>query len=145
MDETKQPEFTVRDRRKASAEAEGAAEGKKDTAPTEMSEDKGPGPSEAPRADKTGRPAGEGPPPEIDFSSFILSLTATAQISLGLAPDPQSNLTSQNIPAAKQMIDLIGLLRDKTKGNLSKDEQELIDTVLTNLRMLYVRTAEGKR
>jgi len=85
------------------------------------------------------------PPLELDFSSFILSLATTVQVSLGAIPNPQTNLQAQNLPAAKQMIDIINMLREKTTGNLSNEEQALIDSILYNLRMHYIRALEGKK
>jgi uncharacterized protein DUF1844 len=82
---------------------------------------------------------------EIDFSTFILSLATSAQINLGNVPNPETNQTSQNIPAAKQMIDIIGMLQDKTKGNLGKEEESLLEQVLFNLRMHYVRAMEIRK
>jgi hypothetical protein len=134
MEEKKDEGFTVRDRRTASADT--SAESK------ESSQE--PAAGQAGTAE-SGRRRDAGPQPEMDFSSFILSLTATAQMSLGLLPDPHTNLMAQSLPAAKQMIDIIGMLKEKTKGNLGQEEQALIDTVLTNLRMVYVRAAEGKK
>ena len=82
------------------------------------------------------------PIPELDFPSFVISLAGTAQMSLGLIPHPETNLIAQNIPAAKQMIDILGMLQEKTKGNLSKEEESLLDRILFNLRIHYVRTVE---
>ncbi len=135
MDDTKDQGFTIRDRRTAASDAseDSAARGADSSGPQQADSSKT-GQQQEPRA-----------LPDVDFSSFILSLAASAQISLGLAPDPQSNLTAQNLPAAKQMIDLLGMLKDKTKGNLGKEEQELLDMVLANLRILYVKIIEGKK
>jgi hypothetical protein len=83
--------------------------------------------------------------PDLDYSAFILTLATTAQIGLGFMPNPQTNQSERNLAAAKQLIDILGLLKDKTKGNLSQDEQELLDSVLSNLRMQYVRAMEGKK
>jgi len=98
-------------------------------------------------SDTQGTGAQKGTPPslELDFSSFILSLASTVQVSLGAIPNPQTNLQAQNLPAAKQMINIIGMLKEKTKGNLSDDEQTLIESILYNLRMHYIRVLEGKK
>lgn len=85
------------------------------------------------------------PLPELDLSAFILALATIALVGLGFMPNPQTNQSERNLPAAKQLIDILGLLKDKTKGNLSQDEQELLDSVLSNLRMQYVRAMEGKK
>lgn len=82
---------------------------------------------------------------ETDFSTFVLSLATTAQMGLGAVPHPETNQTALNLPAAKQMIDILALLQGKTKGNLSEQESALLEQVLFNLRIHYVRTAEGQK
>jgi hypothetical protein len=136
--ENKEKEFVIRDRRTASSETSGDS-----SEPKARQSEKGPQVTE----NTTGNPTEQesaGHLPELDFSSFILSLATTAQMGLGNMPNPQTNQSAQNLPVAKQMIDMLGLLKDKTKGNLTEDEQGLLDSILFNLRMQYVRTAEGK-
>jgi hypothetical protein len=86
--------------------------------------------------------AQEGPLPEIDFTSFIFSLSTSALIQLGEIEDPFTKTSVKNLPLAKQTIDLIGMLKEKTKGNLTPDEERLIEYVLYDLRMKYVK-AQG--
>jgi hypothetical protein len=81
----------------------------------------------------------EMPLPEISFPSFIFSLSSAAFASLGAIPDPQTGKVEKNLPLAKQTIDLLGLLRDKTRNNLSREEDNLFDHLLSDLRMAYVR------
>ncbi len=85
----------------------------------------------------------EAPPPndsfKMDFSGFILSLNASALIHLGEIPDPQSRERSVNRPAVKHTIDILEILSEKTRGNLSEDEQKLLDDVLYDLRLKYVK------
>ena len=76
---------------------------------------------------------------KMDFSGFILSLNASALIHLGEIPDPQSKERALNLPAAKHTIDILELLIEKTTGNLTPDEQKLIEDVVYNLRMKYVK------
>jgi hypothetical protein len=83
----------------------------------------------------------EGPLPEIDFTNFILSLSTSALIQLGEIQDPFTQKSTKNLPLAKQTIDLIGMLTEKTKGNLSPDEERVIEHVLYDLRMRYVKAA----
>jgi len=83
----------------------------------------------------------EGPLPEINFVSFIFSISTSALIQLGEIEDPFTQKKSKNIPAAKQTIDLIGMLREKTKGNLTPDEDKFTEQVLFDLRMRYVKAA----
>jgi Domain of unknown function (DUF1844) len=82
---------------------------------------------------------------ELDFSTFVISLATSAQVGLGAVPHPETNQSVQNFPAAKQMIDILALLKEKTKGNLTEAESSLLDQVLHNLRIHYVRAMEGKK
>ncbi len=86
-------------------------------------------------------PPQEGSLPEIDFKNFVLSLSTSALIQLGEIQDPFTQEAAKNLPLAKQTIDLIGMLKEKTKGNLSPDESKLIEYVLYDLRMRYVKAA----
>ena len=81
--------------------------------------------------------------PQIDFATFILSLSHSALMHLGEAPDPLTNQVHADLPLAKQNIDILGLLEDKTKGNLSGDEERLLAQVLFDLRMRYVERANS--
>ena len=76
--------------------------------------------------------------PGIDFATFILSLSHSAVLHLGEAPHPETNQIEQNLTLARQTIDLLGLLEDKTKGNLTGDEERLLTQVLFDLRMHFV-------
>jgi hypothetical protein len=82
------------------------------------------------------------PLPEINFTSFIFSLSTSALIQLGEIEDPFTQKKSKNLPIAKQTIDLIGMLREKTKGNLTPEEEKFIEQVLFDLRMRYVKAAK---
>ena len=85
--------------------------------------------------------AQEGPLPEIDFTNFILSLSTSALIQLGEIQDPFTQKSTKNLPVAKQTIDLVSMLKEKTKGNLSREEEKVIDYVLYDLRIRYVKAA----
>ncbi len=85
--------------------------------------------------------------PSIDFSTFIVSLSHSALLHLGEAPHPETNQVEQNLPLARQTIDLLGLLEEKTKGNLTGDEERLLTQVLFDLRLRFLeiqKTAEAK-
>ncbi|QMU56713.1 MAG: DUF1844 domain-containing protein [Candidatus Mycalebacterium zealandia] len=75
----------------------------------------------------------------MDFSNFVLSLNASAIMHLGDIPDPNTKERNVNLPAAKHTVDILEILQDKTKGNLSDEEQKLIDDVLYGLRLRYVQ------
>ncbi len=134
MEEKTEKEFTIRDRRTSASSEE--MEKKGDNAASSVKD--APGEAQAASREEAG------PQPEIDFMSFIISLATTAQISLGNIPNPQTNKTERTLPAAKQMIDIIAMLKEKTKGNVSEQEQVMLDNALFNLRMQYVKAVEEK-
>ncbi|OGP65720.1 MAG: hypothetical protein A2169_05380 [Deltaproteobacteria bacterium RBG_13_47_9] len=76
---------------------------------------------------------------EITFVNLVFSLSTSALIQLGEIEDPIANKTLKNLPLAKQTIDLIGMLKQKTKGNLSPEEEKLTENILYDLRMRYVK------
>ena len=83
-------------------------------------------------------PAGE--LPGNDFSMFVLSLGHSAMMHLGLAPHPETGETvEKNLPLAHQTIDTLEMLQTKTRGNLSDEESKLLQSVLYELRMGYVK------
>ncbi len=79
---------------------------------------------------------------KMDFSNFVLSLNASAIMHLGDIPDPNTKERNVNLPAAKHTVDILEILQDKTKGNLTDEEQKLIDDVLFSLRMRYVQATK---
>jgi hypothetical protein len=83
--------------------------------------------------------AQEVPLPEISFSSLLFSLSSAAFVSLGAIPDPNTGKLERNLALVKQTIDLLGLLKEKTRNNLSPEEESLFDHLLYDLRMAYVR------
>ena len=85
-----------------------------------------------------------GPGGGIDFFTFLLSLGSSAFVHLGDAPHPESGSTQENLILAKQTIDLLGLLEVKTKGNLTADEEKLLENLLMDLRLRYVQKTTGK-
>jgi len=76
--------------------------------------------------------------PVLDFGTFVQSLAHAALMHMGDAPHPDTNAVEKNLPLAKQTIDLIGMLEEKTRGNLKGDEERLIEQVLFDLRLRYV-------
>lgn len=81
---------------------------------------------------------------KIDFAAFILSMSTTALVALGDIPDPLTKETKKNIIVAKQMIDVINMLREKTKGNLTIDEAELIESLCSELKLKYLKAVDYK-
>ncbi len=120
--------FTVRDKRFSATKEE--KEEPKAKQETEA--------EEPPKGEASGK---EETLPEIDFNSFIFSLSTSALIQLGEIEDPFTQKEAKNLPIAKQTIDLIGMLKEKTKGNLTPQEEKLIESILYDLRMRYVKAA----
>jgi hypothetical protein len=79
--------------------------------------------------------------PEANFSSLILSLTTSVLIQLGEIQDPNNKQATKNLPLAKQTIDLIGMLKEKTKGNLTPEEEKFVENILFDLKMRYVKAS----
>ena len=77
--------------------------------------------------------------PEINFPTFVASLNASALVHLGVIDDPASGKKSKNLPMAKQTIDILSMLEEKTQGNLAKDEADMLKNVLYDLRIMFVR------
>lgn len=75
---------------------------------------------------------------EPDFSFFITTLALQASIFLGVVANPETNQKQENLPQAKFIIDTLSLLKEKTKGNLNKEELDLLENILYELRLGYV-------
>ena len=77
--------------------------------------------------------------PGIDFSTFIMSLNASILVNLGLMDDPVTGEKSKDLLMGKQTIDVLSMLQEKTKGNLTPEEDNLLKHILYELRILYVK------
>lgn len=80
--------------------------------------------------------------PPLDFSSLILPFYTQALIKLGLIKDPITNKEEENLELAKRLIDLLGLLYERTKGNLKPEEEKFLAACLQQLRMSYMEKAK---
>lgn len=81
--------------------------------------------------------------PRVDFATFVISLSHSALVHLGEAPNPETGHLDKSLPLARQTIDLISMLEDKTKGNLTGDEERLLAQILYDLRMRYVELSKS--
>ena len=80
----------------------------------------------------------------LSFTTFVLSLSTAALQHLGVAtPGEEAEKPEVNLPAAQQTIDILEMLAEKTKGNLSEEEDKLLGTLLYDLRMRYVEVSRG--
>jgi hypothetical protein len=81
----------------------------------------------------------KGAMPKVDFSTFVLSLGTTALYQMGLVPDSQTGETVEpDLLVARQTVDTLEMIREKTRGNLDEDERKLIDSLLYELQMRFV-------
>jgi Domain of unknown function (DUF1844) len=144
--------FKVEDRRRFSSEGELKPEHQAEAPPPHPRPAAEPPPrpesqvqSEAVVSHAQPNPESRGPgqamPPEIGFATFVVSLSTQALMHLGEIPDPMTNQMERDLPAAQHMIDILGMLQEKTRGNLDQDEESLLRSILFDLRMKYVETA----
>lgn len=131
-------DFVVNDRRAYSEENQDG-----ETQDTEQSAESSPevdtqassATEESPAAEARQEP----PLPEINFSTFVVSLNASALLHLGAIEDPTTGQMNKNLSMAKQTIDILHLLEEKTVGNLSTEETNLLKNILYDLRIIYVK------
>ncbi len=82
--------------------------------------------------------------PEVSFVAFVISLASNAAVHFGDMPDPETGATRPpDLDAAAQVIELLTMLQDKTKGNLAPEERQLLDELLFELRMRFVDARKG--
>lgn len=132
--ETEGKGFTVKDRRSFGEEGDLRETKKEERPASETKEEKKPN-------TETKAP----PLPEVNFNSLIFSLSSSALLALGEIADPQTGQKREDLPMAKHSIDIISMLKDKTKGNLDSEEQKFIDGMLTDLRLRYVKAVNRKK
>jgi hypothetical protein len=130
--------FTVQDRRRFSPET---GEARADA--HESPEDAPQGTAESSIGAAKDQDARE-PLPEINFSTFVISFSTQALMHLGEMANPLNGQLEKDVPMAKQMIDILGMLREKTHGNLNASEDKLIEDILFDLRMRYVEAVKRK-
>jgi hypothetical protein len=131
MSENEEKGFVFKDRRKIFSDTEKEAEPRK------------PEPEEKPAEEKAETQSAPPPPlPEINFSTFIVSLSTEVIFHLGEYPHPVTGEKNKDLPMAKHVIDTLAMLKDKTKGNLTEDEARLMDGMLYDLRMAFIRASQ---
>ena len=137
-EEKKDKGFVIKDRRLF--DESGAARVEEEIKPEDKKRAENPeeGPRTAPAEMDT--PETEAAPlPEINFASFIFSLSTTAMYHFGDFPDPVTKESQRNLPAAKQTIDILSILKTKTEGNLDEQEKQMLDGILYELRMRFIK------
>jgi hypothetical protein len=134
--EQEEPGFTVTDKRKFREDGERR----------ELSQEPPPPRKEEPKKTAAAATAAAPPKPEeaprpdahIDFPSYILSYYTQGLVLLGEVPNPYTNQKEEDVDGARHTIDILSMLQEKTKGNLGKEEHQLLDSILYELRMKYM-------
>lgn len=131
-------DFIVKDRRIFAEENIDAAE-KEEKQESSAEEDSAADSQKA--AEASAEQQQEPPPqfPEINFATFVASLNASALLQLGAIEDPTTGQKNKNLPMAKQTIDILSMLQEKTAGNLSEEEENLLKNILYDLRIMFVK------
>lgn len=123
--------FTVSDKRHFTFEGEV----RKEDAPEEAREPARPAADNGAPPGDQGRPVAE---ERIDFPSYLLTYYTQGLVLLGEVPNPYTNKKEENLEAARHTIDILTLLQEKTRGNLDREEQQLLDSILYELRMKFM-------
>jgi hypothetical protein len=142
-EEKKEKGFTFVDKRKTHDESGKDAQEEKERIPEEESK------AEKVREQNTSGAAekkteGRHTLPEVDFNFFVLSLSSSAMMQMGVIPNPLTKKKEKNMEIAKQTIDIIAMLENKTKGNLTQEEDQFLSSILYDLRMKFVEENEEK-
>lgn len=138
-DEDPSPILHVDDDWKAQAQAEKAKLAEKEKAAKEQAQASDAGDTTSP---SQGAP---GQIPPADFTTLVSSIATQALFSMGAMPDPQTGQRYTNLDIARHHIDSLGVLEEKTKGNLSEDENKMLASTLYELRQSYVQIANASR
>jgi hypothetical protein len=131
-------DFVVKDRRIFADGNLDAKEKEKQEAPSAQEKKQ----TAAKEPDKKAATEKQEPPlhfPAMNFSTFVASLNASALLHLGIIEDPSSGTKNKSLPMAKQTIDILSMLQEKTTGNLSEEEENLLKNILYDLRIMYVK------
>jgi len=137
-EEPRHPGVKVTDRRPFDADGS-RRETSADSEPNTPSEGSGAGGSEDPKFVRRPTEAGSEPElPDVDFATLVLSFRASALVGLGLVADPVSGERRVSLDGARQMIEFLSVLKEKTVGNLSEEERRLLEETLYELQLQFV-------
>jgi hypothetical protein len=128
--------FVIKDKRTFSSETDEPREEEREEAREEGAEEEAPASEADPSSEE------EAQLPEVNFATFIFSLSSSALFHFGEIPDPGTGEKHKSLPMAKHSIDILSMLEEKTRGNLTDDEKELIKNILYDLRMRYVKETQ---
>ncbi len=137
--------FKVTDRRQFTSEGEVREE-----KPKQPTQEQQPPPEEQQSPQPSQEEAASQIPPQdssqaVDFASFLLSLATTGMVHLGEIPEPNTGQISEDLEGARQMIDILSILKEKTEGNLSGEEARLLENLLYELRMKFLSKSKSSK
>ena len=135
MSEKKNEEIRVEDRRYFDQEGNPIAHEEEQEPPPQQE----PSREEEPRAEEPKRTSV--PPASLDFIAILFTYVHTALMYLGEVKDPEGK-ESENLEGARQMIDILEVIQQKTKGNLTKEEEQYLESALYDLRMRFMKKAK---
>ena len=144
-EEQQQSGFKVTDRRQFTSEGETREEDPQQPAPQEQE----PAPQEQqPAAEASQEEEASPASPQdssrsVDFASFLLSLATTGMVHLGEIPEPSTGQKSEDLEGARQMIEILDIMKVKTEGNLSGEESKLLENLLYELRMKFLSKSKA--
>ena len=133
--ESKAGGFTVTDRRSFSNDEQAGDRGPAESSAAPPATAPPANPQRTGRAEATALPA-------VDFHTFVLSLGSSALLHLGELEHPDVGAAQKDLPLAKHTIDILAMLQEKTKGNLTAAEDKLIESLLCDLRLRYVEATK---
>ncbi len=151
-EEQQQGRFKVTDRRQFTSEGEAREEEAEQPVPEVQQpspEEEKPAPQEREPAAEASQEEEASPPPaqdssrSVDFASFLLSLATTGMVHLGEIPEPSTGQKSEDLEGARQMIEILDIMKEKTEGNLSGEESKLLENLLYELRMKFMSKSKA--
>ena len=142
----KEEELRIVDKRRFTSEGEtkpSEVEGERSRRP-EVEAKKSPSVNQPAPEAKAHTPPRAGDESPVDFISLVMSLATQALVLLGEVPNSEAGNVSVNLPAARQTIEILSMLEVKTKGNLTKEEEQLLTEVLSSLRLTFVSKSKQR-
>ena len=135
-------DFKVLDRR--SFNSDGSRRGEENQNPEAQAPSEPAAPKPSPEVSSTGIPPEKSPLGPVNFEGLVYSLSTTALYQLGVLEGPGGEKIPADLPPARRTIDMLGVLKEKTQGNLTPNESKLLSDVLYELQMTYAATGGGK-
>ncbi len=145
MEQEKESTFKVTDKRSAFSESSSQSDSSDTSTEDSASKEESTQTESGDQAQEQ-QAADEGssiPLPEANLMTLMFSLYTHIQISLGVVPDPMTQQIMKDLPQAKYNVDLLGMLKEKTQGNLTKEEEQALEQMLYEARMAYVTISKS--